>query len=308
MTDSSPILYVDDQRLHLVDVPDEIFLREFLSIDTETESGAIAFLNFLAEWGPLPFAASLYGSWESVKATPERYGFSSRAAIFDPLNPVIRADQPGSTVGEHRLFLFEELERNQGDFPEEDFTAAHRIREDGEWDSVSLSRRSLQSQEVVLHVYQATFETLVSLQSSDLTPQRFEEKPRAALVELWSRRSLPEPETTFDLIDTCAHLVNAATSLYGPQLRLTHPDLDARGIAYGGSQPRILTVMCLQLLSFLSENVPVKRCANENCQILFAFQRGRAAFGQKRSTGVQYCSSSCANAVAQRRYRRRQRA
>lgn len=76
----------------------------------------------------------------------------------------------------------------------------------------------------------------------------------------------------------------------------------------GPAAPKIVTAMCLQLIAFIDRDMPVRRCANDNCRSLFALQRGRAEFGQYRTRGVKYCSDSCAQAQAQRNYRRRRQA
>jgi hypothetical protein len=62
-----------------------------------------------------------------------------------------------------------------------------------------------------------------------------------------------------------------------------------------------------ELYNHIVAQTVYKLCANETCGRLFVLQRGRAAHGQHRTTGVKYCSSNCARAQNQRKYRRRQR-
>jgi hypothetical protein len=64
--------------------------------------------------------------------------------------------------------------------------------------------------------------------------------------------------------------------------------------------PTVYSVAFLQLYNHLVEGAAVHQCANERCGRAFVRQRGRAEYGQHRTTGVKYCSRECARAQAQR--------
>jgi hypothetical protein len=68
------------------------------------------------------------------------------------------------------------------------------------------------------------------------------------------------------------------------------------------------SVCCLELFNHIVEGALIKDCANERCRRPFVRQIGRSAHGQRRRTGVRFCSDSCARAQAQRQYARRRRA
>jgi hypothetical protein len=82
---------------------------------------------------------------------------------------------------------------------------------------------------------------------------------------------------------------------------------DTHQPAKPGVDPPMYANLCLELFNHIVENAAYRVCANEPCQRMFVRQTGRAQHGQHRTTGVRFCSSTCARAQSQREYRRRQR-
>lgn len=97
-----------------------------------------------------------------------------------------------------------------------------------------------------------------------------------------------------------------------PQLYLEGSEADNSGVdvvvSAGSPRVRSLFELCAaELYNHIVARPHYKTCANENCERLFIRQRGRAVHGQYRTTGLKYCSASCARAQNQRQYRRRHR-
>jgi hypothetical protein len=98
---------------------------------------------------------------------------------------------------------------------------------------------------------------------------------------------------------------------YSPRL-VTRDDLFPRRAEHWaehfGASARLWEICCLELFNHIAEGAIYKDCANELCGRPFVRQFGRAVHGQRRISGVRFCTHACARAQAQREYQRRKRA
>jgi hypothetical protein len=329
------LLNTDDPGV--VALPDELFMREFLAIEPNDIGST---LNFLTEWGPfsetdkIEAAASqlVPRSWLDLDETGDqavfeemlkRAGGDARHA-FDLMDQYRRerleavvnaaADNPLEArldpAWRPRSYLHDVLDALVLD-------AAHDVVESRDAvfvqtaDGLPRIRVTVwpyARQRLLIAIHQAVLESWLILdQDVDLNMGALRRRPRRELRQLWADRGLPEPTTGFESISTMQSYVNAATTTNGPRLELTHPVLEETGVAYGRPIPSVLNAIHLQLFAWLADGLPARHCANETCNRWFSRQRGRAEYGQYRTTGVMYCSVSCARSAAQRRYRRRKR-
>ncbi len=107
-------------------------------------------------------------------------------------------------------------------------------------------------------------------------------------------QATPEVRTLF------AEQLNAALSAFQASIDV------GRGRSPVLADLTAYSVSALQLLNDLAAETPLRNCGNERCPVgAFTRQRGRSQYGQHRTAGIKYCSSSCARAQGERERRRR---
>lgn len=293
--------YFDEHPMVMRPLPAEFFMREFLRLDPV--SSPPGFAEFLITWGPLLVPTPLMENRDVARLRPTFPSWTLDGGRVRPSGREI--GPPTAAAGEHRTEVYQELWQLFNSETEGEEKSLFGPGRPDDRVFVQATGYSVRVQYALLELYQAVFESwLIVLRDHQEIDDPTAPVPDV-ITESWERREWPVPKDMFDLLDTITDTVNSAAAAYGPRAEIVHPDLEQDGIAFARPMPRILTSMCLQALSFLADGVPARQCANETCGKNFTRQRGRATYGQGRSSGVLYCSASCARAQAQREYRRR---
>ena len=100
--------------------------------------------------------------------------------------------------------------------------------------------------------------------------------------------------------------LSAMLTPFHPRIRRAeaHDDHDAEPWQ---DSPSLFWFCGLELYRHVAEQALYRVCENDRCRQLFVRQEGRALHAQHRTKGIKYCSPQCSRAVAQRRYRERQK-
>lgn len=275
-------------------LPDEMFMREFLAVDSsDLLDVAVATIN----WGPLA---------APVEERPRRWSDPEGFVASRPPSSASYLDRyvtHNISTGKYTV------ERQDGFDTHWDLIAQRYLHELGytlwvpdgpQGEQVPAHGRTV----LVLPIreYVERFRVLQALLESWALRQDAQVGDQTGDLSLpWVERNLPPPASNLDALDTLVRSFNAGLSGLGPHLSVegTH--------SWWRPVPRLTAALFLQVHAFVSDGLPARRCANEPCRRWFTRQQGRAQHGQRRTAGVIYCSSSCAKAQTQREYRRRKR-
>ncbi|MCP4306410.1 MAG: CGNR zinc finger domain-containing protein [bacterium] len=114
------------------------------------------------------------------------------------------------------------------------------------------------------------------------------------IIDAWAQPLLPRPARASEAWDWFKACINCALKPFHSRV-----DIDPAAGETGGDYviDSAYLVACVQVFNHLQSGLPYRTCANENCGRLFFTQRGRAKYGQNRTSGgVRYCSVNCGKA------------
>lgn len=132
--------------------------------------------------------------------------------------------------------------------------------------------------------------------------------PWSAVFSEWEAGLLEHPRDERRAAWALEGLLNWGLAPFHAEVRVFLPGDSARDenpFEYGGFLPSTFSTICLQIANHMTQEATYHQCGNETCGRFFYRQRGRAEFDQYRTSGVKYCSVSCARTQSSRDSRRK---
>jgi len=132
--------------------------------------------------------------------------------------------------------------------------------------------------------------------------------PWSAVFSEWEAGLLEHPRDERRAARALEGLLNWGLAPFHAEVRVFLPGDSARDenpFEYGGFLPSTFSTICLQIANHMTQEATYHQCGNETCGRFFYRQRGRAEFDQYRTSGVKYCSVSCARTQSSRDSRRK---
>jgi hypothetical protein len=298
---------VDFAQVDLMEVPDELWLRDFLDLAyTEATAKSVQqLMAFLAVYGPIEPPARLTRFTGAL--TRDRASDLPGGNVAAPLADLGLSSEQVRAHADAIDDLIDEWtqEWHHDSGPSLDLQVPWWMRPQGTGRQVSLSRTSVGLQVEVIGLYRAVFLTWLQLAPHmPFTASFLADDVSEDIVAIWEHEDLPVPDTNMAVADTCLAVVNAMVADYGPRVQLMREDSQW---PLGMSYPRIRTLLGLQVLGWLSSEETIRRCENATCGRPFVRHQGRTRGGSTHAEGIKYCSAGCARAQASRTYRQRKR-
>ena len=295
---------VDFAQVDLMEVPDELWLRDFLDLAYDTTAESVPqLLAFLAVYGPIEPPARLTRFTGAL--TRDRASDLPGGNVAAPLADLGLSSEQVRAHADAIDDLIEEWtqEWHHDSGPSLDLQVPWWLRPRGTGRQVSLGRTSIGLQVEVIGLYRAVFLSWLHLAPHmPFTASFLADDVDEELASIWEHEELPVPDTYMAVVDTCLAVINAMVADYGPRVQLMREDSQW---PLGMSYPRIRTLLGLQVLAWLASAETIRRCANTSCGRPFVRHQGRARGGSTHAQGVKYCSAGCAKAQSSRAYRQR---
>jgi hypothetical protein len=151
---------------------------------------------------------------------------------------------------------------------------------------------------------------LRALRAASITYRQFAADTDGSLLESWVENLFELPEEAGTNPESfalywMATIVDAGLEPFQPRIgfdvwQLDDPVLHEHGLVGIDYTVDLYQAVCAQVASFIAVGGSPKQCTNENCAKWFCRRLEKTDAGQRRTTGVKYCSDLCARAQGER--------